>query len=147
MPKADIATHQAKYTLNKLHAELAGKILDNKKEAERLIEAMVHVEAVLKLLDPSFNIGTIAVRRRKHNPWFKRGTLFRHALTVLRKAEKPLTTYEIVNRMIAAKGVKEPASADVRTVFGAVATSLRNNTGKMIERVGDGYPARWSIRA
>jgi hypothetical protein len=30
MPRAQIATHQAKYTLEQLHAELAGKILDNK---------------------------------------------------------------------------------------------------------------------
>jgi hypothetical protein len=147
MPKAEIATHQAKYTLNRLHAELAGKILDNKEEAERLRQAMQHVEAVVKLLDPSFNISTIAIRRRVHNPWFKRGTLFRHALEVLRKAEKPLTTFEIVTRMIEAKGVKKPASADVRTVFGAVSTSLRNNTGGTIERAGEGYPAKWCVKA
>ena len=40
MPRAEIATHQAKYTLLQLHAELAGKILDNQKEADRLRAAM-----------------------------------------------------------------------------------------------------------
>ena len=71
--RAHIQTKQAKFTLDRLHAELAGKILDNKAEADRLRQAMVHVEAVLKLLDPSHNLRTIAVRRRKPNAWFRRG--------------------------------------------------------------------------
>lgn len=41
---AKIATKQATYTLEQLHAELAGKILENKKEAHRLAEAMRYVE-------------------------------------------------------------------------------------------------------
>lgn len=103
---AKIKSHQAKHTLNQLHAELVGKIIDNKKGVERLRQAMEHVEAVIKLLDPSFNIRSIAIRRRKQNPWFKRGTLFRGALVVLRQADKPLTTNEIVTSMIAAKASK-----------------------------------------
>jgi hypothetical protein len=52
MPYAKIKTTQATLTLVQLHAELGGKILDNKREANRLRLAMKHVEAVLKLLDP-----------------------------------------------------------------------------------------------
>src|SRR5713226_3654302 len=107
MPRAQIATKQAKYTLEQLHAELGGKILDNKKEAKRLAQAMLHVEAVLKMLEPGYNVRSIAVRRRKPNPWFKRGTVFRHALDALRAAGKPLTSREIVVRMLAAKGVTD----------------------------------------
>src|SRR5262245_15408495 len=84
MPHAKIATKQAKFTLEQLHAELGGKILDNKAEHSRLSESMKHVEAVLKLLDPSYSVRGISVRRRKPNPWFKRGTVFRSALDVLR---------------------------------------------------------------
>jgi hypothetical protein len=51
--KAEIATKQAKFALLRLHAELGGKIIDNRKEAERLRRAMVHIEAVLKLLGPA----------------------------------------------------------------------------------------------
>lgn len=105
MPHAKIATHQAVYTLDQLHAELGGKILDNKREADRLREAMVHVEAVIKLLDPTHNLRTISVRRRKLNPWFKRGTVFRSALDVLRRAGEPLTVAEIVWRMLDAKRI------------------------------------------
>jgi len=36
---------------------------------------MQHVEAVIKMLDPAFNLRRIAVKRRQPNPWFRRGTL------------------------------------------------------------------------
>jgi hypothetical protein len=65
------------------------------KEAKRLAQAMMHVEAVLKMLEPGYDVRPIAVRRRRPNKWFKRGTVFRHALDVLRAAEGPLTTREI----------------------------------------------------
>ena len=89
MPRAEIATTQAKHTLLQLHAELGGKILDNKTEADRLRQAMEHVEAVIKILDPTHNLRTIAVRRRKPNGWFKRGTIWRAVLDALRQAGKP----------------------------------------------------------
>ena len=38
---------------------------------------MQHVEAVIRLFDPNFNVRRIAVRRRyKGNAWFRRGTIF-----------------------------------------------------------------------
>ena len=89
MPRAQILTTQATLTLEKLHAELGGKILDNKAEAKRLAAAMVHVEAVLKMLQPGYDVRPIAVRRRKPNPYFKRGTVWRSALDVLRGADSP----------------------------------------------------------
>ncbi len=88
--------HPAVAYLVRLHADLGGKIWENRKEAERLAAAMKHVEAVIKLFDPAYNVRSISVRRRyKGNAWFKRGTLFRHALDVLREAKEPLTTRQI----------------------------------------------------
>jgi hypothetical protein len=91
MPRAEIASTQAMHTLGQLHAELAGKMLQNKQEAKRLTVSMLQVEAVMKLLEPGYNVRGIAVRRRKPNPWFKRGTLFRSAVDVLRRAGAPMT--------------------------------------------------------
>src|ERR1700680_513106 len=74
MPRAEIATKQAVYTLGLLHAELAGKLLANKRDAIRPRTAMMQVEAVVKMLKPGFNVASIAAKRRnKSNPWFKRG--------------------------------------------------------------------------
>lgn len=145
MPHAKIASHQAIYTLEQLHAELGGKIRDNKAEAGRLAESMKHVEAVLKLLQPGYSVRRISVRRRKPNLWFRRGTVWRSALDVLRAAEKPLTTREITDRMLRAKGVREPAPKAARDLAGAVTSSLRNHNGDSVKTVGEGMPARWSL--
>ena len=55
---------------------MAGNILANKREAIRLRAAVMQVEAVVKMLQPGFNVASIAAKRRnKSNPWSKRGTL------------------------------------------------------------------------
>jgi hypothetical protein len=145
MPHAKIATKQAKYTLEQLHAELGGKINDNKREAQRLTEAMKHVEAVLRMLEPGYNVRRIAVRRRKLNPWFKRGTIYRIALDILRDADGPLTTRQITERMLAAKGVTNASQRAVRDLITSVLSSLRLHEGKSVRTVGEGMPARWVL--
>jgi hypothetical protein len=101
MPRAEIASKQAVYTLGLLHAELAGKLLANKREAIRIRTAMMQVEAVVKMLQPGFNVASTAAKRRnKSNPWFKR-TLFRSAVDVLRRAQAPITAREIAETLIA----------------------------------------------
>ncbi len=145
MPRAEIATKQAKYTLEQLHAELAGKLLDNKKEARRLSQAMKHVEAVLKLLDPAYDVRPIAVRRRKPNQWFRRGTMYRHALDVLRTASKPLTTREITLAMLQAKGVTDAEPKAIRDLFGAVQAALRKHSDRGVTEHNDSRIARWSL--
>lgn len=60
MPRAEIASKQAAHTLSLLHAELAGKLLANKREAIRIRTAMLQVEAVMKMLNPAVNLRLIA---------------------------------------------------------------------------------------
>ena|ERR1700690_2519412 len=147
MPYAKIATKQAKFTLEQLHAELAGKILDNKREARKLAQAMKHVEAVLKLLIPGYDVRPIAVRRKKLNPWFRRGTVLRAALDILRAADRPLTTREITERMVRAKGVHDPKPDAVRALTGSVSSCLQNYRGRGIAASDKSIPSRWSLKA
>ena len=145
MPHAQIATTQAVHTLKQLHAELAGKIMDNKREAERLRQSMVHVEAVLKMLAPGENIARIAVRRRKPNPFFKRGTVWRAVLDVLRAASAPMTAAEITAAMLVRKGVPNTGTQKARDLEGAVRAGLRNKNGEVVECLA-GPPSRWRLR-
>ena len=62
-PTRDPHTRPAIFTLERLHSELGGKILENRQEAERLGEQMQHVEAVIKMLDPGYNLARIAIKR------------------------------------------------------------------------------------
>jgi hypothetical protein len=144
MPRAEIATTQAKHTLEQLHAELGGKILDNKAEADRLRAAMVNVEAVLKLLDPEHNLRAISVRRRTPNPWFKRGTVYRTALEVLRTAKAPLSVSEIAVKMLGAKRITDAPRSAVAKLDGAIRCSLENHP-EAVTAVSHERPARWKI--
>ena len=74
MPRAEIASKQALFTLGQLHSELAGKLIANQREARSLRTSMLQVEAVMKMLSPDVNIRLIAPKRRNTgNPWFKAG--------------------------------------------------------------------------
>src|SRR6476619_7885887 len=104
MTRAEIKSKQASLTLSQLHAELAGKLKDTKRAAVKIRTAMMQVEAVLQMLQPGFNVAGIAAKRRnKSNPWFKRGTLFRSAVDVLRRAGTPMSAREIADALIAGK--------------------------------------------
>lgn len=132
--------------LVRLHADIGGKILENKKQAVRLATDMMHVEAVIRMFDPAYDVRRIAVKRRQsRNPWFKRGTMFRAAMDVLKAAETPLTTREIAERVLAGRGVMEPTLAQIRTTAAPFRQLLRNREGDSVRRVGEGMPARWGL--
>jgi hypothetical protein len=78
---------------------------------------------------------------------FERGTLFRHALDVLRTAQEPLTTREVVLGMLQARGVSEPTTKQVRDLYGSVQSSLRNRSGKSVMRIDERVPMRWFVRS
>jgi hypothetical protein len=148
MPHAFKATpdHPAVAYLVRLHADIGGKLLDNKKEAARLASSMLAVEHVIKLFDPDFNARTISARRRqKTNPWFKRGTLFREALDVLRKATGPLTVAEITAGVLAAKGIRNATDQQRRGVEAGIRSCLESKAGTTVQRIGEGLPKRWRV--
>ena len=146
MPRAQISYGPAVFALKRLHAELGGKIKENRREAQRLAENMRHVEAVMKMMDPSVNLREIAPRRRnKHTSPYKRGEVFRAVLSVLREAGEPMTSRAISEALLRKAGIAEPPLKQIRDMVGSVHTSLRNHQGTAIERVGDGMPARWTL--
>lgn len=146
MPRANIAYTPAVFALKRLHAELGGKIKENRREAKRLADNMRHVEAVLKMMDSSVNLRLIAPRRRnKQASPYKRGEVFRAVLGVLREATEPVTSRAISETLLRKAGIAAPTLKQIRDMVGSVHSSLRNHQGKTIERVGDGMPARWRL--
>jgi hypothetical protein len=145
-PTKDPYARPAIQTLERLHAELGGKILENKQEHENLAGQMRHVEAVIKMLDPSYSLRAISVKRRQPNPWFKRGTVYRRAVDVMRTAAEPLTAREIAERAVAAANVPNPKPEAVRDLTGSILASMRNHNGKGIGRANEGAPARWRLK-
>jgi hypothetical protein len=78
----------------------------------------------MKMLEPDFNLPSIAVRRRKPNPWFRRGTVYRAALEVLRNAPAPMTAREIAEAMLVAKGTENLGWKWMREMEATPAQSL-----------------------
>lgn len=143
--KAD-PDHPAVAYLVRLHADLGGQIQANKAEAKRLAEAMRHVEAVIKLYDPDYSVRAISARRRVlGNPWFKRGTLFRHALDALRTAPGPLTVRELTDAVMAARRIRAATSKQRTALEAGLRSCLERNVGKTIQRAGEGVPKRWKV--
>jgi hypothetical protein len=58
------AKHPAVPFLVRLHADIGGRLLENKRQAEKLAADAKAVEAVLKMFDPEFNARAISARRR-----------------------------------------------------------------------------------
>jgi hypothetical protein len=105
---------------------------------------MLQVEAVLQMLQPGFSVAAMAAKRRnKSNPWFKRGTLFRSAVDVMRRAGTPMTAREIAEALIVGKA---PAATRKQAIDlqAAILAALRKRDGKTV--VGDGAPARWRLK-
>jgi hypothetical protein len=138
--------HPAVAYLIRLHADIGGRILENKKEALRLADDARSVEAVIRMFDPEFNARAIAARRRvTGNPWFTRGTMFRSALEAMRAAQGPLTVRELVDAILAAKGITDATAKQHEMLQQAARSSLENHVGKAVERVGEGSPMRWKL--
>src|SRR5262249_39385363 len=134
--------HPAVDYLTRLHADLGGRIQQNKAEGVKLASDMLHVEAVLKMFDPEYNCRAISARRKQNtNPWFKRGTLFREALGILRTATVPMTVTEIGHAVLAANNLTEVATRKQRLgIESGIRAALEGHAGKTVERIGEGVP-------
>ena len=101
-----------------------------------------HVEATIQLLEPGFK--PCPLGRRKPNPWFKPGTLFRHAADALRAAGRPLTSREIALAMLARRGVINADPATVRGFVGSLDSVLRFHKDRELVAVGSA-PVHWTL--
>jgi hypothetical protein len=144
MPRAEILSKQAIHTLTQLHAELAGKIETNRKSGDKLRSQMVQVEAGMKMLDPDFNARAISAKRRNTgNPWFRRGTLYRSAVDVLRRAASPMTARQISDAQLAGKTPTATRKQE-EALQAAILAALRVRNDKTV--IGEGAPAQWRLK-
>ena len=134
----------AKHALLEMHATLAGEMQTSNKHYFKLVKKMREIESVIKMMDPGFKINRIAVRRQQPNTWFKRGTISRLCLTVLREAKEPLTVRQIIDRALVSKGQDPDAekAAKVKVVFH---NALRNQIGTTLRVIREGPIVRWEL--
>jgi hypothetical protein len=64
----------------------------------------------------------------------------------MRAAQKPMTVREMVDALLASKGVTEPTAKQYRDLQAGLRASLEGHSGKTVERAGEGLPMRWKLR-
>jgi hypothetical protein len=99
----------SRYSLSALRdkrAVLAAEIVQLERQLRHRRESLGHVDATLKLLDPSYDAGSVHPKRlTKRVKLFRQGELGRLILGTLRGAEgKPMGTAAIVAAILAAGG-------------------------------------------
>src|SRR5665213_3438241 len=84
-----------------------------------------HLDAAIRLFDPDATPRAVQRYATKHRA--KKGTVRRFVLTALREATAPITSLEITERWIAARGLKadQPTFVILRKRIGACLTALR----------------------
>ena len=87
-------------------AELAGEIEAAEKRATRLRTDLAHLDATLRLFKPDADPAAGRPRRPAQcTGYFRRGTLARACLDLLRRQGGPLSTRELALRVLAGHGV------------------------------------------
>lgn len=126
-------------------ATLAGEIVRFKQGIRDRIEQLSHLDAVLRVLDPEYRADTIPPKRIRRVKLFGNGELNRLILDALRRADgKPLSTPEIADAIIAAKGYGHEAKhALVRRVRANLSYLRREK--KSVAKTGDRMTARWRL--
>jgi hypothetical protein len=126
--------------LLRLHLDLTRKLNRSKPERASLRVDIWHVEAVIRLLEPGITIGY----RRKPNPWFRHGTLFRLAVETLRAAKRPMHSREIVLALLQQHNIADADALAVADLIKSVERSLVYHRGRSIVAIGE-RPVHWKL--
>lgn len=127
-------------------ARIDGEIQMRRYQIARLEMEMAHIDAVIRMFRPGYDISKIATRRtiKRSKTGTARGSGVREALTILREAGEPLTSRDIAERILAKRG--EALCPDI-------AARIANNIHGTLSRRKDGavvldassYPSKWMV--
>ena len=137
-----------RYALSALRnkrASLASEIVQLERQLRHRKESLGHVDATLRLLDPSVEIDAIPNNRLPRRvKLFRQGELGRMIVGTLREADQPLRTADIVTAIIAKGGHGESAR---RTMSGRVRGNLAylSRNGKVTKDV-DENGVVWALK-
>jgi hypothetical protein len=106
---------------------------------------LAHLDATIRLFDPNNILGAAQpARGRRYNDWFRHGECRRRIHDVLRDATEPMTTREIVEKIMAAKHLSSEDARARELIRNTVLGSL-NRATDTIERTQVGGSAAWRV--
>jgi hypothetical protein len=96
-----VDNQQALHALTRKYGEISGKIGKARLTLQRLTSELEHIDAAIRIFDPTINIRKIRAKSVPHrDPQFK-GAMTRIVLEVLRGASAPPTPREITHHLMA----------------------------------------------
>lgn len=117
-------------------SELSGQIMHHQEAMRQLSAAIGHIDGAIKLFAPEYDLRTIkATAHKQMNPWFKTGESVRCILDALRTAVEPLTTRQVCEAILKAKGIDPLEITDWALFLNTVLAALRRQEKKGIVRI------------
>jgi hypothetical protein len=132
-------------SLRDKRSELADAISRLERQAAQHRVDLEHITATMRLFDANVapETSTIATPR-KRNDWFRPGECRRLIYDVLRDAERPITTREVVQGVMAAKKMSADDARTSQLIYKTVHSSLKR-ASDTIECVEAGGAAAWQV--
>jgi hypothetical protein len=131
--------------LTNKRATLAGEIVQLERQIRSRKASLQHVDACLRLLDPTLTVEEIPNKRIvEHVTLFRQGELSRLVMDTLREADgEPQRTLEIVAAIMRKNGI----DSDARNVL---RVRVRSNLGYLerrgkVAKMGDRAQAKWAL--
>ncbi len=141
----DNGNRYALAALKERRASIGGEMRECERRLRYLRETLGHLDATLALFDPEGNPKAIRAKRPyKRVKLFGAGKLSRLILDALRKAERPLTTSEVIEAIVAELGYGDEAA---KGMAGRVRAALRYLLAfkQSVIKEGERETARWIV--
>ena len=107
--------------------QLAGRIEQCRRELERLVADVGHLDGSIKLFAPDYKLESIRAKvPRQRNQFFRQGECQRLVLEIFRDAEKPLSARQIAEALVNRKGLEATP---------AMIEQMRKNVWNIVRRL------------
>ncbi len=93
------------HALTRKRAEIAGQVEHNQRELRCLISELDHIDASIRIFDPSVDIGRIKSKPVPPRHAAFKGEVARLVFRMLHDAEGPITSRDIALRLLADRGL------------------------------------------
>lgn len=107
--------------------DLAALLKRVRAEEKKIVCDLDHIDAAIRLFDPTADTDRIVRHPTKHRA--KKGEVVRLVVRMLKEADQPLTSLDIVHAQVKARGLKADDATLVimRKRIGACLTKLKND--------------------
>lgn len=142
---SELSNKYALAALKNRRSEFAGEIVMLKRKLEWAVKRLEHVDESIRIFDPNVDPDALPVKRVRRRVYlFKQGELCRTVMDVLRIAEKPLGTAEIITGVMNKLGHGIDARAALTHRVRASLGYLEKQRGD-VSKIGRARSARWKL--